>query len=99
MPLTIVLALGLMTSISWQLTLATLAVGPLVVLFLSWAERVMRRLTIARQDRLARLNVYIAERLGAVQLVQAFGREQSELADMRGLDREYFAQARRLVRL
>ncbi len=98
-PLTIAVALGVLLTLNWRLTLATLCAAPLVMLFIAWTGAWIRRLTIARQDQLARLNAHLAERLDGVRHVQVFGRESDELAAMQALDRSYFREALRLVRL
>jgi ATP-binding cassette, subfamily B, bacterial MsbA len=98
-PLTIAIALCLLLSLNWKLTLATLCVAPLVALFISWSGGLVRNLAIARQHRLADLNAYISERLAAVRIIQVFGRERDELASMGELDRSYFREALRSVRL
>jgi ATP-binding cassette, subfamily B, bacterial MsbA len=98
-PLTIAIALCLMLALNWKLTLLTLCVAPFVALFISWSGGLVRSLAVARQDRLADLNAYIAERLSAVRIIQVFGRERDELGAMRELDRAYFRQALRSARL
>ncbi|MEW5981251.1 MAG: ABC transporter ATP-binding protein [Acidobacteriota bacterium] len=98
-PLTIAIALVVLLWLNWKLTLATLCVAPLVALFISWSGNLVRRLAIARQDRLADLNAHIAERLSAVRMIQVFGRERDELSTMRGLDRAYFREALRSASL
>jgi subfamily B ATP-binding cassette protein MsbA len=82
---------------SWPLTLATICLAPAVAFLISRVARRIRRLTMTRQDRLASLNAYLAERLSSVRTIQGFGREPFELVEMKRLNRAYFSDAMRAV--
>ena len=97
-PLTIGFALVLMVSISWPLTLATLAVAPVVVLALSWAGRPRA----ATDDRTAgplrpaqRVHRRTSRRRSSSSRRSAAKPTNSHA--MRRLDSAYFRDSRRLV--
>jgi subfamily B ATP-binding cassette protein MsbA len=96
-PLALGLALAMMLSLSWWLTLATLCVAPVIAWAVSRAGHAVRVRTVARQDRLAALNAYLAERLAGSRLIQAFGREDAEVREMASLNQAYYGDALRSV--
>jgi subfamily B ATP-binding cassette protein MsbA len=96
-PIAVAIGLGVLFALSWPLTLATLCLAPAVAFVLSRAARSIRHRTAARQDRLASLNAYLAERLASVRTIQGFGRETFETAEMSRLNRAYVAGAMRAV--
>ncbi|MBD2161790.1 ABC transporter ATP-binding protein [Limnothrix sp. FACHB-1083] len=77
--LQLVVVLGYMIYLNWQLTLATFAIAPLIAVLIAWFGD--RLLSFARrsQDRIAGLAATIAEILAGIRLVQAFGAERTEL--------------------
>ncbi len=98
-PLGIALALAMMLAVSWPLTLTTLCVAPLVALFISRITHLVRQLTLSRQAEYARLAGYLAERLSAIRLIQAFGRQADEVRRLVEVDRSFFRHALRSVTL
>jgi subfamily B ATP-binding cassette protein MsbA len=96
-PIAVALGVGVLFALSWPLTLATICLAPAVALVLSRAARSIRHRTAARQDRLASLNAYLAERLASVRTIQGFGRETFETAEMSRLNKAYVAGAMRAV--
>jgi subfamily B ATP-binding cassette protein MsbA len=78
-PVVVIAALVLMLRMSWQLTLLSLAVGPVVAYLISWGSRKMRYVTRQVQKRLGQLNTHLQERLSAVRVVQIFAREAHEI--------------------
>lgn len=74
-------AIIIMFFFSWKLTLAVIAIGPVIVgLGLLFGRRV-QRLSRSGQDNLAMASVRAGESLGAIQTVQAFTREAKERED------------------
>lgn len=71
-----------------------LVFGP-VILF----GRRIRALSRASQDRIADVGSTVAETLGAMKVVQAFGQEERELDRFRGTVEQAFAVARRRFRM
>ncbi|TAD75957.1 MAG: ABC transporter ATP-binding protein [Oscillatoriales cyanobacterium] len=77
--LQLIVVLSYMIYLNWQLTLATFAIAPLIAVLIAWFGD--RLLSFARrsQDRIAGLSATIAEILGGIRLIQAFGAETTEL--------------------
>ena len=98
-PIGLVLALGMMVAVNPWLTLTTLCVAPVAALFISWFTRLVRKLTLARQSEYARLSGYLAERLAAVRLIQACGREVDETERLSAVDASFFRKAIRSMAL
>lgn len=77
-----------------------LVVGiPLVVLPIVLLGRRLRTVSRASQDRVADIGAMIAETLGAMKIVQAFGQERREGERFRGAVERAFATARRRIGL
>ena len=96
-PLAVAVAVAVLLTLSWPLTLATLCVAPAVAFVISRVAKGVRHLTVVRQDRLASLNAHLAERLAHVRTIQGFGREPFEIAEMNRLNRAYFTDAMRAI--
>jgi ABC transporter fused permease/ATP-binding protein len=84
--------------ISWQLTLYMLAIVPPVVVGTVYFGRQIRKMSRAVQDELATASGHVQEALGAVQTVQAFVREDREVARYRGGVEQAFERSLRLAR-
>jgi len=81
---TIITSLGaiiIMFVFSWKLTLAVLAIGPVIIALGLLFGRRVQRLSRTGQDNLATASVRAGESLGAIQTVQAFTREAKERED------------------
>ncbi|NIM05572.1 MAG: ATP-binding cassette domain-containing protein, partial [Armatimonadetes bacterium] len=78
-PAVIIFALVLMVRMSWQLTLLSLLVGPIVAYAISRGSRKMRSVTRQVQKRLGQLNTHLQERLSAIRVIQVFAREEHEI--------------------
>jgi subfamily B ATP-binding cassette protein MsbA len=96
-PVAVAIGVGVLFVMSWPLTLATVCLAPAIAFAISRVARRIRHLTMARQDRLASLNAYLAERLASVRTIQGFGRETFERAEMRRLNRAYYTDAMRAI--
>jgi subfamily B ATP-binding cassette protein MsbA len=81
----IVTILVVLSQISGRLTLLTLAAAPLLVLGMRAILRRLRRHSRARADERAEIVATVAERIGAVRLIRAYGEEPRE--SRRFLDR------------
>ena len=77
-PVTILVALALMISLEWRLTLLALACVPGISLVIAHSGERLRRLAREVQQRLAALNAFLQERLAGIETVQLFGMEQRE---------------------
>ena len=72
-------ALGLMIAVNWQLGLTLLAMLPVAILPVMGIGRIIRNMSNRAQSRLADAGAEAAETLDAIELVQAYGREDRQL--------------------
>lgn len=77
-PMTVAVALALMASLEWRLTLFALACVPLISLLIARGGEKLRLLARETQRRLGRLNSFLQERLSGIETVQLFGMEERE---------------------
>jgi ATP-binding cassette subfamily B protein len=71
----LVVVLGYMVYLNWQLTLATLVIAPLIaVLITSFGEQ-LRKLSFRSQSRISNLSALLVEVFSGMRLVQAFAAE------------------------
>jgi len=97
--LTFLIVAGVVIALQPVVGLATLV--PLVLSFVTirvFKVRVARMYEGVRA-RLGDIGAFVQERLGAVQLTQAFGRERAESARFAALARDYCARSVRVLRL
>jgi subfamily B ATP-binding cassette protein MsbA len=85
-PITIIIAVALMASLEWRLTLLALACVPGVSLVIAHSGERLRRLTREVQRRLGGLNAYVQERLTGIETVQLFGMEEREVGRFRDIN-------------
>jgi ATP-binding cassette, subfamily B, multidrug efflux pump len=88
---TLLLIIGAMFVMDWQLALVTLAVMPFV---LAVAVIFRKRIREAYRDvrvRLARINAYLQEHISGVAVVQLFGRERAAGERFHAINGEYLA--------
>ena len=78
---TFVGVLGIMLALNVWLTLAALAVVPLVILLTRTVTRITRRLFKKQQAALGRLDGEIEETISGLTLVKAYGREDAVIAE------------------
>ncbi len=64
--------LGAMFWLNWRLSLALLALSPLLILTLEFLRRRLRDLFIETREAIAAVNAYLAERVDGVQIVQLY---------------------------
>ena len=73
--LRLVVMLGYMVYLNWQLTLATLIVAPLLAFMIALFGEQMRKLSYRSQSRVSDLSALLIEMFSGVRLVQAFAAE------------------------
>ncbi len=93
--LTLVGSAALMFALNWRLTLAIVIVIPPVAFATRHFGGVVRRLSREIQDRLAETTAVAEEAVGAVRVVQAFGREAHEVERYGAAVEGLFGAARR----
>ena len=96
-PLTITVSLLLMVGVSWQLTLVTLCLAPIVVGAISITGRLLRKLTMQIQEKLGDFNAGLIERLSNVRVIQSFVREPFEDARVGRLNELFYRKTMRAV--
>ncbi|MHB0935779.1 MAG: ABC transporter ATP-binding protein [Armatimonadota bacterium] len=98
-PLTIIMALIMMLTSSWQLTLVALCLAPVIAILIGAGGRLIRKLSIRIQQRLAELNSALVERLGNVRIIQSFVREPFESEQVAKFNHQYYRSTMRSVLL
>jgi ATP-binding cassette subfamily B protein len=91
-------ATAMMVVTSPRLSVMVLAAIPVIVFPLIVSGRGVRRRSRAAQDRLADASAYAAEAVGAVRIMQAFGRSATTAARFRTASEDAYAAARDSVR-
>jgi ATP-binding cassette, subfamily B, bacterial len=71
----LVLLLGYMISINWQLTITVFAIAPIIAIFVGWFGDRLHKLSLRSQNRISDLSSLIAEFGGGMRLIQAFAAE------------------------
>lgn len=97
-PFTILIAVGLMASLEWRLTLFALACMPGISLVIAHSGERLRRLTREVQVRLGGLNAFVQERLSGIETVQLFSMEQREIEGFRRINARNFRANMRVAR-
>ncbi len=77
--LQLVVVLGYMIYLNWQLTLATLVVAPLMGILIGWFGEQMVKFSHRSQNRISNLSALLTEVFSGIRLVQAFGAEEYEI--------------------
>ncbi len=85
-----VIAVGILFSISWQLTLVTLVVLPLYVLLFRHYNPHIRSNNKQLREHHADMSGHAVERLGAISVVQTFAQEDSEAKTFAGNSRRIY---------
>jgi len=85
----IAVTLAILSQISWRLTVLVLATAPILVLGMRQLLRRLRRHSRARADERGAITATVAERVGAIKLIRAYGEESSELARFHRQSQDY----------
>ncbi|MFC2172742.1 ABC transporter ATP-binding protein [Acidobacteriota bacterium] len=96
-PIAITIALGMMLVLSWKLTLAAICLAPLIALLIAVMGRVIRRLSVTIQDRMAALNDQLSQILSGIRIIQSFTLEPFQLKRTAKLNRQYYRDAMKSV--
>ncbi len=75
-PIKIVLYLGTMIMISWQMTIFVFILLPVVGLIIGWVGRSLRKTSMAGQTQMGNLMAQIDEMLSGLRIVKAFNAEK-----------------------
>lgn len=94
-----VVAIGLMASIDWQLTLMALVPLPAVSIAVRFFGQAIHHRFERIQAQLSDLSAVVQETLAGVRVVRAYRQEQAEIARFARSNREYLERNRVLIRL
>ncbi|MBW4582357.1 MAG: ABC transporter ATP-binding protein/permease [Tildeniella nuda ZEHNDER 1965/U140] len=91
--LQLIVVLGYMVYLNWQLTLATLVIAPFMAVLITWFGEQLRQLSYRSQSRVSDLSALLVEVFSGMRLVQAFAAEDHML-DRFGREAERNRRAR-----
>lgn len=77
--LQLIVVLGYMIYLNWQLTLATLIIAPFMAVLIGWFGEKLLTFTRNSQNRVSNLAALLTEVFGGIRLVQAFAAEEYEI--------------------
>ncbi len=78
--LQLIVLLGYLIYLNWQLTLATFMVAPLMGVLIGWFGEQMLKFSRRSQNRVSNLSALLTEVFSGIRLVQAFSAEEYEIA-------------------
>lgn len=81
--------IAFMFSMSWELSLASLSVLPLLVYATFWFKARVRVAFLNVRDQISRLHSFIQEHIGGISIVQLFGREAHEARKFKSINRDH----------
>lgn len=73
--LQLIVVLGYMVWLNWQLTVATFAIAPIIALSIGWFGERLMGYSRRSQERISDLASFVTEMLGAIRIVQSFAAE------------------------
>lgn len=98
-PIEVVIAIGAMFVLSWQMSLIVFVVLPPVAWLVSRAGFRMRRASIELQRQLADVTHYLQEKISAMRLVQTFGTRDNEIKAFTKLNEASYKRSMRPVKI
>ncbi|MDJ0554238.1 MAG: ABC transporter ATP-binding protein [Microcoleaceae cyanobacterium MO_207.B10] len=78
--LQLIVVLGYMIYINWQLTLATLIIAPMMALLIGWFGEKLLSFSHQSQNRISNLSALLTEVFSGIRIVQAFAAEEYQIA-------------------
>lgn len=85
----IVFIVAFMLAMSWELTLVSLSVLPLLVYATFWFKSRVRVAFLNVRDQIARLHSFVQEHINGMGIVQLFGREDREYKKFKQINRDH----------
>ncbi len=85
----ILFIIAFMFSMSWELSLVSLSVLPILIYATFWFKARVRVAFLNVRDQIARLHSFIQEHIGGMSIVQLFGREKKEAEKFERINREH----------
>ncbi|NES01857.1 MAG: ABC transporter ATP-binding protein [Okeania sp. SIO2F4] len=78
--LQLIVVLGYMIYLNWELTLATLIIAPLMALLIGWFGELLLSFSHQSQNHISNLSALITEVFSGIRVVQAFAAEEYQIA-------------------
>lgn len=94
--LQLIVVLGYMVYLNWQLTLASLVIAPLMALLIGWFGEQLLTFSRHSQNRISNLSALLTEVFSGIRLVQAFAAEEYQISKF-SLEAEQNRQAKFLA--
>lgn len=91
-PLTIVVLIIMVISISWRLTLMAFVILPLSMLIIGYIGLILRKQSAVIQSKMADITSILQETISGVKIVKAFGKEEYE-------NKKFLAETKNFFRL
>ncbi len=98
-PLLVLVFLTIALMISWQLTLISIAVIPVTMLFIRMIGKRLKRDTGKSQQKMADITTVLQETISGVKVVKAFGMEKFETRKFTDQTRQYFRRMLKIARM
>ena len=92
----LVVALAMLLTLSWKLSLLALVMIPLDVLWLRWMRRKVERDVRQLRERSADMSSFMVETLPVMKFIQSAGQQQREARRLENLGQGYMSQLLRL---
>ncbi len=97
--LTFLLAVAVMVSVDWQLTVLALLPAPLVSLVVFWFGRLIHARFERLQEMFSDISSRVQENLAGVRVLRAYVQEEAEMRRFESLNRAYIDQSLHLARV
>jgi ATP-binding cassette subfamily B protein len=98
-PIYYLYAVPIMLTMDWRLTLASLVPYPLVLIIVKRTSRQLMERTLKTQEGLAAMSSRVQENLSGIHVVQAYVREDAEVAAFARLNEDFSAQNMALAKV
>ncbi|WP_246481810.1 ABC transporter ATP-binding protein [Natronogracilivirga saccharolytica] len=85
----IVFIIGFMLSMSWELSIVSLSVLPVLVYATFWFKAKVRVAFLNVRDQIARLHSFIQEHINGMNIVQLFGRGEKEAEKFASINKDH----------
>ncbi|MFT5858776.1 MAG: ATP-binding cassette subfamily B multidrug efflux pump [Flavobacteriaceae bacterium] len=87
--LALVVVIGIMFSVNWQLSLMVLIPIPILIIATRIFARVIRKTLQQESKAITRLNTFVQERLSGMSLVQLFNRQKQEYKEFKKINNDH----------
>ncbi len=98
-PIEVVISIGAMFVISWQLSLIIFFILPPIALLVNRAGNKMRTATKELQEQTAEVTHYLQEKIGAMRLVQTFGLRDYEVQQFGVINQAAYRRSMKPIRI